>query len=115
MINFTSVKKNAIIEEILPRESFWDIKFDQLNADRDKSLIVPRALYFTTPQTFDRDIERLERIYNKTEILKELKSTKEPLSNKLLALVASRYHVPVFNRFTNPRQNKAERRQLNHV
>ena len=115
MVNFTVVSKNANILEILPRESFWDMKFDQLKADRDRSLIVPRALYFTTPQTFDRDIERLEKIYNKTEILKELKSTKEPLSNKLLALVASRYHVPVFNRFTNPRQNKAENHLLNHV
>jgi len=101
MNNFTSVKKNVNIEDILPRESFWDIRFDQLNADRDRALIVPRALYFTTPQTFDRDIERLEKIYNKTEILKELKSTKEPLSNKLLALVASRYHVPFFKRFIN--------------
>lgn len=94
------------IADILPKESFWDIRFDQLNADRDRALIVPRALYFTTPQTFDRDIERLEKIYNKTEILKELKSTKEPLSNKLLALVASRYHVPVFKRFINPHNNK---------
>lgn len=109
------MKKNVNITEILPKESFWDMKFDQLKADRDKSLIVARALYFTTPQTFDRDIERLERIYSKTEILHELKSTKELLSNKLLALVASRYHVPAFNRFTHPRQNKAERRQLNHV
>ncbi len=106
LINFTGVKKSANIAEILPRESFWDIKFDQLNADRDRSLIVPRALYFTTPQTFDRDIEQLEKIYNKTEILKELKSTKEPLSNQLLALVASRYHVPVFHRFIHPRQDK---------
>lgn len=106
MSNFTSVKKNVNIEEILPRESFWDIRVDQLNADRDRALIVPRALYFTTPQTFDRDIKRLEKIYNKTEILKELKSTKEPLSNKLLALVASRYHVPVFKRFTTPSHNK---------
>ncbi len=106
MINFTSVKKNVKIEDILPKESFWDIRFDQLNADRDRAFIVPRALYFTTPQTFDRDIERLEKIYNKNEILKELKSTKEPLSNKLLALVASRYHVPVFTRFTHPSHNK---------
>jgi hypothetical protein len=106
MSNFTSVKKNVNIAEILPRESFWDIRFDQLHADRDRALIVPRALYFTTPQTFDRDIERLEKIYNKTEILKELKSTKELLSNKLLALVASRYHVPVFSRFTNPHNTK---------
>jgi hypothetical protein len=109
------VKKSANISDILSKESFWDIKFDQLNADRDRALIVPRALYFTTPQTFDRDIERLEKIYDKTEILKELKSTKEPLSNKLLALVANRYHVPVFNRFTHPRQTKKENRQLSHV
>lgn len=109
------MKKNVNIETILPRESFWDMRFDQLDADRDRSLIVPRALYFTTPQTFDRDIKRLEKIYNKTEILKELKSTKEPLSNQLLALVASRYHVPVFKRFTHPHQNKAERVQLSHV
>lgn len=97
------MKKRVNILEILPRESFWDIAFDQLNADRDRSLIVPRALYFTTPQTFDRDIERLEKIYDKMEILHELKSTKQPLSNKLLALVASRYQVPVFYRFTHQR------------
>jgi hypothetical protein len=102
MINFTSVKKHVNIADILPKESFWDIRIDQLDADRDRSFIVPRALYFTTLQTFDRDIKQLEKIYDKTEILKELKSTREPLSNKLLALVANRYHVPVFKRFISP-------------
>ena len=115
IVKFTLVKKKAIIQDILSKESFCDVKFDQLDADRDRSLIVPRALYFTTPQTFDRDIKQLEKIYNKTEILKELKSTKESLSNQLLALVASRYQVPVFNRFTNPPQNKPERPHLSHA
>jgi len=92
------------------------MKIEQLDAERDMAVIVPRALYFTTPKTFNNDIERLEKIYNKNEILRQLKTTKEPLSNKLMALVANRYHVAAFNRFTNPQLHRgAERHTLSHA
>lgn len=75
---------------------------ERLDAERDIAVIVPRALYFTTPLTFDADITRLEKIYNKQEIVRYLKATKEPLNNKVLALVANRYHVIAFRRFNMP-------------
>jgi len=77
------------------------MRMEQLDPEKDMAIIVPRALYFTTPQTFDTDIERLEKIYNKREILHNLKTTREPISNKVCELVAHRYHVPTFHRF-NP-------------
>jgi hypothetical protein len=79
---------------------------EQLDAERDMAVIVPRALYFTTPQTFEADIERLERIYNKKEIVRNLKATKEPISNRVFELVADRYHVAAFHRFTRPEKSR---------
>jgi|GEM_PF-533951 len=101
------VKKNVVIAEILPKASFWDIRMEQLDPEKDMAVIVPRALYFTTPKTFDNDIERLEKIYNKREILRNLKATREPISNKVFELVANRYQVAIFHRFNSP-QNAAK-------
>jgi hypothetical protein len=103
------VNKNVKIAEILPKHSFWDMKVEQLDAQRDIAVIVPRALFFTTPETFEKDIELLEKIYNKSEIVRNLKATKEPISNKIFELVANRYHVATFRRFVVP-QNATRRK-----
>jgi len=103
------VKRNVVIAEIFPKHSFWDLKMEQLDPERDMAVIVPRALYFTTPQTFNADIERLEKVYNKREILRNLKTTREAISNKVFDLVANRYNVATFRRFNSPqKRSKAQ-------
>ncbi|HAH55139.1 MAG TPA: hypothetical protein DCM02_07615 [Flavobacterium sp.] len=71
----------------------------KLNLSRDKDIIIPRALFATTPETFATDILKLEQYYSQTIILKYLKSTKERISNEVCAMVAKRYNVPTFARF----------------
>ena len=73
--------------------------YTKLDLLADKDIIIPRALYATTPATFDVDIATLEKLYSKTQILKYLKITKERISNEVCALVAKRYDKPVFARF----------------
>lgn len=70
-----------------------------LSLSKDKDIIIPRALFATTQETFSTDIARLEQFYSKTQILKYLKTTKERISNEVCALVAMRYNVPIFARF----------------
>lgn len=81
------------IAEIFPEELFWDVNMSQLDIQEDKDLIIPRALYATTESTFPEDISRLEQLYNHSEIVKELKSTKERISNEVCTMVAQRYHI----------------------
>ena len=69
-----------------------------VSADRD--IIIPRALYATTAATFEEDIVKLEQLYSKTQIVKYLKVTKELISNKVCLLVADRYNVKPFVRFS---------------
>lgn len=71
----------------------------KLNLSRDKDIIIPRALFATTPETFEADIQKLEQYYSKTIILKYLKNTKERISNEVCAMVSKRYNVPTFARF----------------
>jgi uncharacterized protein YllA (UPF0747 family) len=66
---------------------------------KDKDIIIPRALFATTQETFATDIAHLEQFYSKTQILKHLKTTKERISNEVCTLVAIRYNVRVFARF----------------
>lgn len=87
------------IAEIFPEELFWDVNMSQLDIQEDKDLIIPRALYATTESTFPEDISRLEQLYNHSEIVKELKSTKERISNEVCTMVAQRYHVKHFSRY----------------
>jgi site-specific recombinase XerD len=77
---------------------------EHLDARRDMDLIIPRALFATTPNTFDDDIRKLEDIYTQTEIATVLKATKEHISNKVCELVAHRYHISVFQRFYRPKR-----------
>lgn len=87
------------ISLLLPKHLFWDVNIEALDIERDKALIIPRALYMTDKATFNRDIEKLEAIYSSDQIIRYLKSTKEKISNDVCELVAKRYSIPVFYRF----------------
>ncbi len=87
------------IAVMFPKELFWDLNVSRLDIQGDKDLIIPRALYATTENTFSQDISRLECLYKRSEIVKQLKSTKERISNKVCTMVAQRYHVRHFSRY----------------
>ncbi|TCC89270.1 hypothetical protein EZ428_16365 [Pedobacter frigiditerrae] len=87
------------IADILPKDLFWDVNPSNLDVQEDKDLIIPRALYATTEDTFSKDISRLEELYKRSEIVEELKITKERISNKVCKMVAQRYHVRHFSRY----------------
>ncbi|WP_208458807.1 hypothetical protein [Kaistella flava (ex Peng et al. 2021)] len=70
-----------------------------MSPQQDQDIIIPRAMYATTCDSFEEDIERLERLYTKKEILDHLKNTKELISNEVCALVSKRYHTTPFVRF----------------
>lgn len=72
---------------------------DKLSIKRDKDIIIPRALYATTEDTFDHDIEKLEQLYSTSQILQCLKLTKERISNEVCSMVAKRYNAQPFYRF----------------
>lgn len=91
--------QNVHIEKQFPKHFFWDVDPSTLDADKDRDFIIPRALIATTPQSFDTDIARLEVIYSKAVIARELKVTRERVSNKVCLMVARRYHVKKFTRF----------------
>ncbi len=76
------------------------MNYERLNSERDKDIIIPRALYMTNRQTIDNDIQKLEYLYTPTQIVDQLKTTKELISNEVCELVAKRYNVPVFYRFS---------------
>ena len=58
------------------KASFWDVDVSKLDVTADKDLIIPRALYLSTAQTFHADIGKLERLYSPLQIIETLKSTK---------------------------------------
>lgn len=90
------------ISNIFPSYLFWDMDASKLDVGMDKDIIVPRALFATTLDSFENDIAKLESLYTGTQILSELKATKERISNKVCDLVARRYHVGQFSRFQLP-------------
>lgn len=73
--------------------------YNRLDLQRDEDIIIPRALFATTTDTFDADIAILEKLYARRGILKHLKNTKEFISNEVCRLVAKRYEVDPFLRF----------------
>ena len=93
------MKKQHNISDILPKHLAWDLDIDTLDLNRDMDIIIPRALIANTPASFSNDIIKLEEVYTKDEIVKELKSTRERISNKVCILVAERYRIPSFARF----------------
>lgn len=88
------------IAKIFPKYLFWDMDHSQLDVQEDKDIIIPRALYATTPETFDQDISKLERLYTHRQIIKELRNTKELITNDICLLVSDRYNVKRFLRFS---------------
>ena len=93
------MKKTAYIPDLFPKHLFWDVDYSKLNVEKDRSLIIPRALFDATPKTFEISIQKLEELYSRDVILDELKKTKERVSNDICELVAARYDVPIFHRF----------------
>lgn len=87
------------IASIFPKYLFWDMDYSKLHPERDKDIIIPRAMYATTSETFEQDIQTLENLYAPSEIIKYLKNTKELISNEVCTLIAKRYDIPVFARF----------------
>lgn len=64
--------KSALnISRLFPKHLFWDVDPNALDPKKDKSFIIPRALFATTVETFDQDILRLESIYSQRQILAE--------------------------------------------
>lgn len=93
------MKQNINIATIFPKHLFWDMDYSKLNLKTDLDSIIPRAMYATTKDTFDQDIEKLEQFYTKEQIIEHLKSTKELISNQVCVLVSKRYNVEQFYRF----------------
>jgi hypothetical protein len=87
------------IAEMFPKYLFWDMDYSALDVQKDKNIIIPRALIATTPDSFTSDISKLESIYKKEQIISALRNTKERISNKICSMVAERYHVEEFARF----------------
>lgn len=94
------MKTQSNIAKTFPKHLFWDMDVDKLSAKRDKAIIIPRALFATTQDSFEQDIQKLETLYPKKEILYILKNTKELISNEVCKLVAKRYQVKPFLRFS---------------
>ncbi len=94
------MNKAIKISSVFPKHLFWDVKWELLDAEQDQDLIIPRALYMTNERSFNDDIEKLERIYSNMEIVENLKITKERISNQVCEMVAQRYHIPVFHRYS---------------
>lgn len=92
--------RDVHINKLFPKYLFWDVDMSRLDVDKDRDLIIPRALIATTPSTFTTDIAKLEVLYSKAVIARELKTTKEKVSNQICRLVARRYHVKQFSRFS---------------
>lgn len=84
---------------LFPKHLFWDVDTKNLDVYMDRALIIPRALYMTTKNSFIQDISRLEELYTATLIVEELKKTKEKISNDVCKMVAERYSIPSFYRF----------------
>ena len=87
------------VATIFPKHLFWDMDYNKLNLKTDLDIIIPRAMYATTKDTFDQDIEKLEQFYTKEQIIEHLKNTKELISNQVCVLVSKRYNVEQFYRF----------------
>ena len=92
--------KKETIASIFPKHLFWDMDLNSLDIQADEDIIIPRALYMTNKRTFEEDIKRLEKFYSATTISTQLQHTKEFISNEVCAMVAQRYSIPAFFRFS---------------
>lgn len=91
--------KNIQVSAVFPKYLFWEYNINSLNFDEDEAIIIPRSLYFTTKDSFQSDIEKLEKFYAKKTIAENLKNTKELISDEVCILVANRYQIPIFSIF----------------
>lgn len=94
------MKQQVNIATIFPKHLFWDMDHSKLNLSKDAAIIIPRALFATTPETFETDILKLEELYSTKDIVKYLKATTENISNKVCVSVSKRYKVKPFLRFS---------------
>lgn len=94
------MKKQVNIATRFPKHLFWDMDASRLSVKRDKAIIIPRALFATTENSFEEDIQKLEKLYSPAEIVSILKATKEHISNEVCKLVAKRYHTKPFLRYS---------------
>jgi hypothetical protein len=91
--------KRINISNIFPKQAFWDMDSSKLSAQKDKAIIIPRVLMTTNEDTFSKDIELVESVYNTNEIYTTLKDTKERISNNVCRLISKRYNKPTFLRY----------------
>lgn len=73
------MKQTVNIATIFPKHLFWDMDYSKLNPAKDKDIIIPRAMYATTPATFEKDIQKLEAFIQKKILLNILKALKNVL------------------------------------
>ena len=97
------MKKRVDLSQIFPKHVFWDADLRQLDIQRDKCLIIPRALFATDERNFETNIQKLENLYPKETILVILQNTTENISDSVCEMVADRYHVPTFYRYSHAR------------
>lgn len=93
------MEKEVNIAMEFSKHLFWDMDASKLSLKKDKSIIIPRALFATTGASFDKDIRRLEKFYSSHEIISVLRNTKERISNEVCTLVAERYKAKPFLRY----------------
>lgn len=94
------MNSNVKISSMFPKYLFWDMNYESLDANKNIEIIIPRALYMTNKETFNSDIKKLESIYKTPQIIHHLQRTKERISNEVCELVAKRYNIPVFHRYS---------------
>lgn len=92
--------KSINIAQVFPKHLFWDMDLDKLDFIEDKAIIIPRALYATTAETFEDDIFKLEEIYDRSDIVSNLQNTKQNISNMVCRKVSERYNIPSFSRYS---------------
>lgn len=51
------MKNKVNIATIFPKHLFWDMDCDKLSLEKDKAIIIPRAMYATTPDTFSKTLK----------------------------------------------------------
>ena len=93
------MSKQINIAKEFPKHLFWDMDASRLSLQKDKTIIIPRALFATTQDSFEKDIQRLEKLYSKKDIINILRNTKELISNEICVLVARRYNTKPFYRY----------------
>jgi len=93
------INQNTLLT-FLPNHLFWDIDVNKLSIKSDKNTIIPRMLFSTTKDSFETEITILEKMYSKDEIIESLIHTKERISNEVCRLVADRYTIKPFKRYS---------------